>query len=34
MRRLIGVREHADYLWRVVKDARQHTLITQEEISS
>uniref|UniRef100_A0A1D2A4U2 DNA repair protein RAD50 n=1 Tax=Auxenochlorella protothecoides TaxID=3075 RepID=A0A1D2A4U2_AUXPR len=32
--RLIGIREHAEYMWRITKDENQHTLVTQEEIMS
>jgi hypothetical protein len=30
--RLIGTREHAEYMWRITKDERQHSHIAQEDI--
>jgi hypothetical protein len=30
--RLIGTREHAEFMWRITKDEQQHSLITQEDI--
>ncbi len=31
--RLIGTREYTDSLWRVTKDANQHTQVIPEEVS-
>lgn len=30
--RLIGTREHAEFMWRITKDEAQHSTITQEDI--
>ncbi|KAL4437341.1 hypothetical protein ABPG75_004480 [Micractinium tetrahymenae] len=30
--RLIGTREHAEFMWRITKDDTQHSTITQEDI--
>lgn len=32
--KLIGVREYAEYMWRVTKDEHQKTLVLQEEIAT
>lgn len=29
---MIGTREHADHLWRITKDANQHSHIAQEDL--
>ncbi|PSC68536.1 DNA repair RAD50 [Micractinium conductrix] len=30
--RLIGTREHAEFMWRITKDEAQHSTVTQEDI--